>query len=261
MSNNRLANKVVMITGASRGLGAEIGCTAARREARVVLCARSKDALEAVAERIAAEGGSARTCVVDVTDAKAVRAGCDEISAAWGPVDVLVNAAGAKHEGAVVDTTIADARHVMDVNYFGALHCCQTVLPSMLDRQSGHIVNVSSVLGKRATPQRGPYSASKAALNALTDALRVELLRTGIHVTLVCPGRLADASETNTSDTVAGNADAKRFAMSTTTAAKRIVRCLQNPKRELILTASGRVLSTLSFVCPGLVDRILAESR
>ena len=114
--------------------------------------------------------------------------------------------------------------------------------------RSGHVVNVSSVLGKRATPGRAAYSASKAALNAMTDALRAELGGTAIRVTLVCPGRLEDQPN-------------GLLASSYEGAARRIVGCLHRPRRELVLTGSGRVLVALNAVSPGIVDRIVAYWR
>lgn len=238
-------NHVAVVTGASRGLGAAIAVALAQRHTRVALLARSAAGLAATAERVTAAGGEARVCPVDLADWDAVAATFEQIASAWGRVDVLVNAAGNKQVGPIEAATRAEAETSLAVNYLGALACCKAVVPGMRARGSGHVLNVSSVLGKRATPTRGLYSASKAALNALTDALRMELAGTGVHVTLVCPGRLAD------------DASQAALAQPVLRSAARIVRCLDRPQRELVLSAPGKALVWFNALAPGLLDRFL----
>jgi len=239
-------DKVAVVTGASRGLGAAVAAALAARRLRVALLARSTSALEAVAQRIRASGGTAWPCPVDLTDWDAVDATLANILQQQGRIDVLVNAAGTKVEGPSEAATRATAQAALDVNYLGALACCRAVLPDMRHRGSGHILNISSVLGKRATPQRGLYAASKAALNALTDALRLEVADAGVYVTLVCPGRLAD-----------GATATRALAQSVQTSAARILDCLDRPRRELVLTLPGRALVWGSVLAPGWLDRML----
>jgi len=183
---------------------------------------------------------------VDLSDWDAVDAAFADILRQWDRIDVLVNAAGAKPEGAIEAATRPAAQSALEVNYLGALACCRAVLPGMRRRGSGHILNISSVLGKRATPQRGLYAASKAALNALTDALRLEVADTGVHVTLVCPGRLADGATAR-----------QPLAQSVVTSADRILNCLDRPRRELILTLAARALVWGGALAPGWLDRML----
>ncbi len=249
--HRKLVDAVVVVTGASRGLGAAVASGFAARGARVALLARSATQLEQVAQRLRATGGQAAAWPLDVRDWDAVHHVFGSILAHWGRLDILVNAAGLKHEGRIEQTSRQDAWDTLSVNYLGPLACCQAVIPAMRRQGAGHIINVSSVLGKRATPARGAYAASKAALNALTDALRVELMDTGIHVTLVCPGRFAEQD--------AGQRGL--LAMSTERAAERIIHCVERPVRELVLTPAARVLSWLSVCAPGLVDHILRRAR
>lgn len=244
-------DKVAVVTGASRGLGAALALGGARRGARVALLARDRTALESVAERIRTAGGAALVCPVDLTDWDAVDAAFERIATEWGRVDLLFNAAGAKRVGSIERLTRADAQALLDVNYLGALACCQAAIPIMRRVGGGHLFNISSVLGKRATPTRGAYAASKAALNALTDALRVELATSGIRVTLVCPGRFSDAAP----------GDAAQLAMRSDAAAERILDCVDHPRRELVLTFAGRGLVGLNAWAPGLVDWVLARWR
>ncbi|MBI4581048.1 MAG: SDR family NAD(P)-dependent oxidoreductase [Planctomycetes bacterium] len=247
--NRTLRDRVVVVTGASRGLGRQIALACAGRGARVGLLARSAEPLQEVAAAVAALGSDARAWPMDVRDAAAVRATVDEVIARWGRIDVLVNAAGAKIEGPVEQADPDDVRRLFEVNCLGPMTLCQAVLPHMRRQGCGHVVNVSSVLGKRATPMRGAYAASKAALNALTDALRTEVRGTGIRVTLVCSGRLAPGSTNGL------------LVSSEQGAAERIVRCIERPSREVVLTAAARVLVGLNVLMPGVVDWIVTRWR
>lgn len=240
-----------MVTGASRGLGATTACAFSRRGANVALLGRDAARLEEVAAQVRRLGGEALVVAADVHDWSAIDAAVAGVVHRWGRIDVLVNVVGAKLDATVEETGLAQARELLDTNYLGPLGCCRAVLPTMRKQNRGHIINVSSVLGKRATPRRGAYSASKAALNALTDALRVETLGSGIKITLVCPGRLLGPGETTPS----------RFAMSLDKAAAHIVRCAQRPRRELVLTLAARGLVWLNFWTPGLVDQIMRRVR
>lgn len=236
------------MTGASRGLGKQVALASSRLSARVALLARDAEQLRRTADEIQAAGGQARAWPTDICDPSAVTNAVGEIVATWGRIDALINAAGTKVEGSVEQTGLGEALRAMQVNYLGAMLLCQAVLPQMRRQGTGHLVNVSSVLGKRATPGRAAYSASKAALNALTDALRAELRGTAISVTLVCPGRLEDQRN-------------GLLASSYEGAARRIVRCIERPRRELVLTGSARVLVALNGVAPGMVDRVVAYWR
>lgn len=242
------SDRVILITGASRGLGRQIALACTSLSARVALLSRDREQLDRLAAEVGAAGGVARAWPTDICDRSAVAATVEDIVRRWGRIDVLINAAGIKIEGSVEQTGLDEALRAMQVNYLGAMLLCQAVLPHMRLQGAGHLVNVSSVLGKRATPGRAVYSASKAALNALTDALRAELRVTGIRVTLVCPGRLEDVRN-------------GLLSSSYEHAARRIVRCLDKPRRELVLTGSGRVLVALNAVAPGVVDRIVAYWR
>ena len=247
-------SKVVVVTGASRGLGAAVALAFAGRGAKIALLARSAEQLSQVAARAKALGAEAMTWPTDVSDWDAAQEAIRGILNHWDRIDVLVNAAGVKHEGPIERTSVNEATTALGVNYLGALACCKVVIPAMRRQgggHGGHIINVSSVLGKRATPERGVYSASKAALNAMTDALRLELWGTGIHVTLVCPGRLTESSIGR----------GRWLAMTPEQAAARIVQCVDRLPREVVLTPAGRALAVLNALAPGLVDRVLLYWR
>jgi len=247
---NDWTDKVVVVTGASRGLGAAVARAFARRGARVALLARSGPDLRRLADEISTSGGHAACWPMDLCDWPAVRRNLHEVADHWGRIDVLVCAAGTKREGTVEQASLEDALDTLRVNYLGVLVCCQAVLPIMRRQGGGHVIPISSVLGKRATPQRGLYAASKAALNALTDALRVEVAPDGIAVTLVCPGRLAQAHE-----------PPGLTAMAVDEAAERIVRCAERRPREIVLSGAARGLVAWHERAPGLLDRVLSAWR
>ncbi len=247
MSENAI-DKAALVTGASRGLGAQVALELARHGYAVALLARSAPDLDRVAAEIRAAGGLAEAFAVDLSDVNAAERAVAEAHARFGRLDALFNVAGAKVEGRAERASLDDARRAMDVNYLAPLALCRAAIPLLRRSGGGHIFNVSSVLGLRATPARGLYSASKAALNAVTEALLLELAGSGIRVTLVCPGRLTTVDEPRS-----------WLAMDEAAAARRMVRCLAHPRRRLTLTLAGRALSGLNRLSPALADWVLAR--
>lgn len=179
-----LHDLTVAITGASSGIGRATALEVARRGARVVLAARRAELLENVAKECRALGAEATVVVADVT-----RPGdCSAIVAAADRIDVLINNAGFALFDRVAEASPDDLRSMMDTNYFGAVHCTQAVLPQMLERGSGTIVNVASIAGIMGFAGMAGYCATKFALTGFTEALRDEVIRRGVRVALVCPG-------------------------------------------------------------------------
>jgi short-subunit dehydrogenase len=176
---------VAVITGASRGIGRSVALAAARRGARLGLIARSKDELDAV---LAETGATGAVAAADITDRDAVTAAIASLVGALGPVDILVNNAGAGGYSSFVDTDVEVFERLMRLNYLGTVYVTKAVLPSMIERRSGHIVNISSIAGRIGTPFESAYSASKFAVTALTEALDVEVRPLGIGVSMVNPG-------------------------------------------------------------------------
>jgi hypothetical protein len=180
-----LRGKRVVITGASSGIGRAAARELARRGARLVLAARRGELLETVAAECRELGAiECRAAVCDVTK----REDCARLIAEAGPVDVLVNNAGFAVFDAIENARPDDLESMMQTNYFGAVWCTKAVLPQMLARGSGTIVNVASIAGIMGYARMGGYCATKFAMIGFSEALRDEVLRRGVRVALVCPG-------------------------------------------------------------------------
>lgn len=184
----RLDGRIVLVTGASSGLGAHFGQLLAGLGARVALAARRIDKLQPLAERIAAAGGQARALALDVTDAASVRACLDDL-ASWGVPDVLVNNAGVTVTRPLLEQTEADFDSVMGTNLKGNwLVATETARRMVAAGKGGSIINVASILGERVAGGVAPYSISKAGVIQATKAMALELARHRIRVNALLPG-------------------------------------------------------------------------
>jgi short-subunit dehydrogenase len=250
----------VVVTGASSGIGEATAYRFAREKARLGLVARREDRLAAVADRVRALGGEAKIAVADVADEAQVRSVLSDIETAFSGIDVLVNNAGFGLYAPLQSAKREDVERVFAVNTFGALSCIQAVLPGMRRRGRGLIVNVSSVVGKRALPMSGAYAATKYALQALSDALRVELAGTGILVSVICPGYTA----TEFSDSVihygAARSRPRGGVMSSEEVADAIFDCARKPAREVVLTGKGRLVVFLQRLSPAIADWVIGRA-
>src|SRR5580658_4229897 len=177
----------IVITGASRGIGFATAVELARAGHQVVASMRNPDGSPELGEQVAREKLPILIETMDVDSDESVKQAFGRIMAR-GPVDVLVNNAGIERMGAVEETPLADFRTCMETNYFGPIRCIQAVVGSMRERGSGAIVNVTSVAGKISLSPFGPYTASKFALEALSEALAQELRAFGVRVAIVEPG-------------------------------------------------------------------------
>ena len=179
----KFQGKTVVITGASSGIGRAAALEFARRGANVVLAARRRERLEAVATECRALGVEATPLVTDVS----VREDCQRLIASVPRVDVLVSNAGFGIYEPIENAKASDLESMMQTNYFGAVYCTQAVLPQMLQRRDGAIVVVSSITGIMGYASMGGYCASKFALNGFAEALRSEVIGRGVRVSMVCP--------------------------------------------------------------------------
>lgn len=182
------SNKVVLVTGASSGIGRGLALELARRGASVGLLARRRDLLEAAVDEINEAGGRALALPADVTHADQVRAAACELRRKFGYIDVLVANAGVGGTTYAVDLCEREVTKVIRVNVIGAVNSVTAVIPHMVQRGSGHLVAISSLAGYRGLPKSAAYCASKAGVSALFESLRIDLAHTGVDVTIIHPG-------------------------------------------------------------------------
>jgi NAD(P)-dependent dehydrogenase (short-subunit alcohol dehydrogenase family) len=178
----------VLITGTSKGIGFETALAFGRAGYEVYATMRHPSRSPELAETAAREELSIAVSTMDVDSDQSVRDGIAQIQREHGPIDVLVNNAGVERLGSVEELPLAEFRAAMETNYFGALRCSQALVPEMRRRRSGAIINVTSVAGRLANPPMAAYNASKWALEALSEALAIEMRPFNVHVTIVEPG-------------------------------------------------------------------------
>ena len=187
----KLRDQVIVITGASSGIGLATARIAARRGARVVMLSRNEEELRRACNEIRSQGGRATYAVADVADPEAVDRAGDLAAQQFGGFDTWVNNAGVSIYGKLTDVPLEDTRRMFDTNFWGTVHGCRTAIKH-LQHRGGAIINVGSIVSDRAVPLQGMYSASKHAVQGYTDALRMELEHDGvpIWVTLVKPSAI-----------------------------------------------------------------------
>jgi short-subunit dehydrogenase len=194
----------------------------------------------------------------DVTKTEQVRHLFAQVEELCGRLDILVNNAGLGYSGRLESTPVETARYLFDVNVMGTLYGIQAAVPIMRSQGSGHIINISSVVGKRATPGSAVYSATKFAQVALSESLRLELREAGIDVSVICPV----STTTEFFEVAAAGGPVRhqpvRPVYSAEQVAEIIVRCARRPRAEVMVYPPARLLVVLNAVWPGLMDRILA---
>jgi clavulanate-9-aldehyde reducatase len=198
-----LEGRKAAVTGASSGIGEATAIALAGAGATVALGARRKDRLDQLAERIGSEGGAAHAFEVDVCGEAASRAFVEGAAERMGGLDILVNNAGLMLLGPVDGAETEEWRRMVDVNVLGLLYCTHAAIPLMREGGGGHIVNLSSVAGRTATLGSGVYNLTKWGVTGFSEALRQEVLHSGIRVTVVEPGYVAtELQEQNTNPVV-----------------------------------------------------------
>lgn len=253
----QLQNKVVAITGATGSIGQATAKVFAREGARLALSGRSQEQVEALAAELRGQGAQVFAGTLDVTDEMQVSRYFERLFAEWGYCDVLVNNAAVGLFAPVAELSVELFAKAIDVNLYGALRCIRAVLPVMRARGRGQIINVSTAVAKRSLPYFGGYAATKAALNALTESLRVEVADEGIDVILVTAGLTDTPIQEHTISSRKELPDLPLRGQSPETVAEAIVRASKRRARDVVLSVSGRALVTLNAVTPTLLDKAL----
>jgi short-subunit dehydrogenase len=250
--------RVIAITGASSGIGRATALRLARDGAAIVMCARRADRLGAVAAEIVAAGGQALPMVADVTSAADMDGLVARGIERFGRLDVMMCNAGFGVAGAIDEVPPGQMQRLLDINYTGTYHATRAALAVFRRQQSGHIIIVSSIVGKRGVPYMGAYAATKFAQVGLAECLRAELVGTGIHVSVVFPV----STETEFFDVMANETGvpvtrASGPQQSVETVAKAIARAIDRPVAEVYPHALSRGLVIINALAPGLCDRIV----
>ncbi|XP_037666309.1 dehydrogenase/reductase SDR family member 7B isoform X2 [Choloepus didactylus] len=265
-----LQDAVVVITGATSGLGKECARVFHAAGAKLVLCGRNREALEKLTRDLAASRATKvqthKPCMVtfDLTDPGTIVVASAEILKCFGCVDILINNAGISYRGAITETTADVDKRVMETNYFGPVALTKALLPPMIRRRQGHIVVISSIQGKVSIPFRSAYAASKHATQAFFDCLRAEMEQYEIAVTVISPGYIHTNLSVN-----AVTADGSRYGvMDETTAqgrspeevARDIIAAVGKKEKEVILADVLPLLAIyLRTLAPGLFFSLMAS--
>jgi short-subunit dehydrogenase len=264
-----LRNKVIWITGASSGIGEALAYALARRGNSLILSARRTEALERVKGNCPPEAQSRiRILPFDLAQADTLQLITEAAVQLFGYVDVVILNGGISQRSLAMETALAVDRQLMEVDYFANVALTKYLLPHMVKRNAGHIVVVSSVMGKIGTPYRSGYAAAKHALHGYFDSLRAELWKVckSIRITLVCPGWVrtsitlhaltADGTALNKMDeSTAKGMDPHRFATA-------MIRAIEKEKEEVYIGGTKEILAVyLKRFLPGLFSRIVRSAR
>lgn len=261
-----LQDKVVMITGGSRGLGYLLAREFARQGARVSICAREAAELDRARRELGGDGLEVLTTTCDIADRKQVERWVTATLRHFGRIDVLVNNAGVIQVGPIQAMRVQDFQEAMNIMFWGVLNPTLAVLPHMLERKSGRIVNITSIGGKISVPHLLPYSCAKFAAVGLSEGLRAELAREGIAVTTVAPGLMRTGSHLNARFTGRQEREYAWFALGATLpfvsidaerAARQIVRAARRGEAELVITTQAALFARFHGLFPGLTADLL----
>lgn len=264
MSKGAFRENVVVLTGASSGIGTELAYQLASQGAWIALAARDAARLERVAERCRELGGRAIVVKTDVALKEDCRTLIERAAREFGRIDTLINNAGISmwsRFDELDDPSVIEP--IMQINYFGGVYCTYYALP-YLKKSRGRIVGVSSLTGKTGVPTRTGYAASKHAMAGFFDSLRIELTGSGVTVTMVYPGFVATEVRQRSL-----GADGKPIGkspgydshdMTAETCARMILAAAAARKRELVMTAKGRLGLWFKLIAPNLVDRIALKT-
>lgn len=255
-----MKNKLVIITGASSGIGKACAEKFAQEGANLVLAARSADKLKDVAENIARHGVLVLPVVTDVSKEEDCKNLVEKALINFGKIDVLVNNAGISMRASFTELDISVLKKVINVNFWGTVYCTRYAIASLIENK-GSVVGVSSIAGYKGLPGRTGYSSSKFAMHGFLEALRIENIKKGLHVLIACPGFTA-SNIRNTALAADGSLQGEtprdeQKMMQPEEVAMRIVSAVKGRKDRLTLTFSGKFTVLLNKFFPRWVDKLV----
>lgn len=258
--DNFFANKVVVITGGSEGIGRALIDALIPLGAKVATCGRNQDKLYAL--QVQYSNQLLHTMVADVSDYEQCNNFIQSTIDTFGGIHILINNAGVSMRALLKDAEVDVIKKVMDINFFGTVYCTKLALNSIIERK-GTIVGVSSIAGFRGLPGRSGYSASKFAINGWLESLRTELSDSGVNVMWVCPGftksNIRNAA-LNSQGIMQGESPLDEASlMSATKCAGHILQAIAKRKRTLVLTFKGKQTVFMNKFFPSLTDRLVKK--
>ncbi|HEX5475100.1 MAG TPA: SDR family oxidoreductase [Vicinamibacterales bacterium] len=258
----RVKDQVIVITGASSGIGLATSRLAAKRGARVVLSSRNEEDLRKACDEIREAGGRATFCVADVADEDAMDRVGETALREFGTIDTWVNDAGVSIYGKLTEVPMADKKRLFETNFWGVVNGCRTAVRIMRSR-GGALINLGSEVSELAIPLQGIYSASKHAVKGYTDALRIELEHDGIPiaVTLVEPSGINTPFTEHARNYMKGAVPALPAPVyAPEVVARTILTCAEHPTRNIVVGGAGRAQILIGRVAPRLTDAYMART-
>ena len=260
MSDMNYTNKVVVITGATSGIGEACAAVFGAAGAQLVITGRNAQKLEATAAKLQAMNLTVLPLLADAGSEADNKRMAEEAIARFGRIDILINNAGISMRALFQDLDLEVFRKVMDTNFWGTVYATKYCLPAILDSK-GSIIGISSINGYRGTPARTAYTASKYAMNGFFESLRTEVMKKGVHVLVVAPG-FTSSNIRNTALTADGSSQGESprdesKMMTSEEVATRILEATTRRKRDLVLTTQGKLAVFLNKWIPGILDGIV----
>lgn len=261
-----LRGQVVLITGGSKGLGVALARRFAKEGCKLAICARNMEELHSAKAELERHGAQVISVACDVSDESQVKQMISEVESHYGRIDILVNNAGQIQVGPVTAMTVQDFDSAMKVMFWGVVFPTLSVIPSMVKRKSGKIMNITSIGGKVSVPHMVPYTCAKFAATGFSEGLHSELGPEGVQVTTIAPGLLRTGSYMNA--LFKGNqeaegkwfslsASAPLFTMTADAAAKKIITAVKRGDAEKVLTAGAKAVSGFHGLFPGMAANLL----
>lgn len=253
-----MKNRVVIITGASSGIGKACAKSFGKAGASIVLAARNADKLESVSKDLSSMEIDNISVQTDVSIEQDCRNLIEKTIEKYGRIDIMLNNAGISMRALFQDVDLSVIKQVMDINFWGTVYCTKFALPKIIESK-GSVVGISSIAGYKGLPGRTGYSASKFAMHGFLESLRIEMLNKGVHVLLACPGFTA-SNIRNTALDAKGDSQGESpmnegKIMSSEEVAEAIYKAVDNRKRDLILTSQGKMTVLANKFLPGFVDK------
>jgi dehydrogenase/reductase SDR family member 7B len=255
-----MKDKVVIITGGSSGIGKALAAEFGKKGSKILITARKRELLLEVTAELKKQGVTIEALVADSGIESDNQKIIDEAIRLYGTIDILINNAGISMRSLFEDTQLDVFRKIMDVNFYGTVYATKFALPYIL-KNRGSVVGISSINGKRATPARSAYSASKHAMEGFLDALRTEVFKRNVHVLTVLPGftasNIRNAALTADGSVQGESPRAEEKMMTSEEVAQHVYNAVIKRKRDIVLTAQGKLAVFLNKWIPGRMDKIV----